>query len=262
MKQHPLSAAFPAIDAADFAALVRDIEANGLRNPITTLDGMVLDGWHRYSACVAAGVEPVLVELDPTTDPRVFVLSLNLSRRHLTASQRAAAVAAVAKWAPPHRPQKGDPGSPFPQTIETLAVVANVSERTVQRARVAEEAGLGEAVRDGKVSAKRAAEVAKLPVEQRSAALEARSEPKPAPEPEFDDDTRQRLDDLAADLEALTRIVEADDRLAEAAKMLKEEKAAHARTQSLYEAQRVELAEMTREAKRWMKKAQALEKKS
>lgn len=261
MNQHPLSAAFPAIDAADFAALVRDIETNGLRNPITTLDGMVLDGWHRYSACIEAGVEPVLVELPATTDPRVFVLSLNLSRRHLTASQRAAAVAAVAKWHPPHRQKQSEPGSPF-QTIDELAAMANVSGRTVQHARVAQEAGLGDAVREGKISAKRASQVAKLPEAERAAAIEAKPEPNPAPEPEFDDDTRQRLDDLAADLEALTRIVEADDRLAEAAKMLKEEKAAHARTQSLYEAQRVELAEMTREAKRWMKKAQALEKKS
>ena len=58
MKQHPLSAAFPAMDAEEFSELVEDVRKNGLRTPILIMDGMVLDGWHRYTACRAAGMTP------------------------------------------------------------------------------------------------------------------------------------------------------------------------------------------------------------
>lgn len=48
--QHPLSAAFPAMQSDEFQALVDSIESIGVQNPITLLDGMVIDGWHRYKA--------------------------------------------------------------------------------------------------------------------------------------------------------------------------------------------------------------------
>lgn len=34
----------------EFQALVDSIESIGVQNPITLLDGMVIDGWHRYKA--------------------------------------------------------------------------------------------------------------------------------------------------------------------------------------------------------------------
>jgi hypothetical protein len=52
------------------------------------LDGMVLDGWHRYLACAKAGVEFKAMNFDGA-DPVAFVISRNLHRRHLTPSQRA-----------------------------------------------------------------------------------------------------------------------------------------------------------------------------
>jgi hypothetical protein len=63
LTQHPLSAAFPAMSADDFAALVEDIKVNGQREPVIVFEGMVLDGWHRYSACVAAGHRAAQVHL-------------------------------------------------------------------------------------------------------------------------------------------------------------------------------------------------------
>jgi hypothetical protein len=134
LTQHPLSAAFPAMSADDFQALKDDIEVNGQREPVMLYEGMVLDGWHRYRACVELGLKPQQFTFGDT-DPVAFVKSQNLHRRHLTASQRAAAVVACSAWVPSNigRP-RGAPGASL-GTVSTkaeLAKEAHVSERTMQ----------------------------------------------------------------------------------------------------------------------------------
>jgi hypothetical protein len=57
-------------------------------------------------------------------------------------------------------------------TTARLAKEADVSPRTIEQAKRAHEAGLGAAVKDGKVSVKHAAEIAKLPEPQRKASIE------------------------------------------------------------------------------------------
>ena len=79
---------FPLIEGEEFEKLVDDIKANGLLNPIVLYEGKILDGRNRYNACNSAGVEPNFIEYDGDS-PREYVLSLNLTRRHLTESQRA-----------------------------------------------------------------------------------------------------------------------------------------------------------------------------
>lgn len=158
MKQHPLSAAFPAMSDADFEALVDDIKANGQKEAVIVLDGMVLDGWHRFMACRRAKVECVTSKHDGS-DPLAFVLSRNLHRRHLTAGQRAAAIVAATNWRP--RGQGGKSAAAAdPPTAKQLAEMADVSPRTIEHAKAAERAGLGDAVRDGTLSAEAAARVA------------------------------------------------------------------------------------------------------
>ncbi len=95
---HPLCTLFPRMDGEAFATLVADIKANGQREPITLVDGMILDGGNRYRACLAAGREPQFV---PFTGDNIvsFVLSANLHRRHMTPGQQAAIVASAQDWA-------------------------------------------------------------------------------------------------------------------------------------------------------------------
>lgn len=174
-KQHPLSAAFPAMSGLDIQNLADDIRERGQQESGVLLDGMVLDGWHRYLACIQAGAEFRAREFSGG-DPVAFVLSKNLHRRHLTASQRAASIVACKEWRP-NGVARGAKVHGMASKAE-MAEEAQVSERTIAHAKVAHEAGLGKVVRDGEVSAKRAADVAKLPPRKREKALSEPTKPK------------------------------------------------------------------------------------
>lgn len=173
--QHPLSAAFPSMPESEIEALAIDIEKHGQREKGVIFEGMVLDGWHRNLACHKAGV-PFKTEDFDGDDPVAFVISRNLHRRHLTASQRAAAVVATSEWRGRGEKLKSAPGAGL--TEKQMAETAEVSERTIRQAKTAHDAGLGDKVKDGTVSAKRAAEVAKLPKGQREKALRENKPPK------------------------------------------------------------------------------------
>ncbi len=85
---HPACKIFPALGREDLEELAHDIAQNGLRNPIVMCHGKLLDGRNRWEACKLANVEPRFTEFDGD-DPIGWVVSQNLVRRHLNASQRA-----------------------------------------------------------------------------------------------------------------------------------------------------------------------------
>lgn len=90
---HPAAELFPLMSDDELAALADDIKENGLRQPIVLDgDGKLLDGRNRLRACEAAGIKPSFVSVNGS-DPVAFVVSLNVKRRNLTASQRAIAAA-------------------------------------------------------------------------------------------------------------------------------------------------------------------------
>ena len=95
MKFHEIADLFPLIEGDEFQLLCEDIKKEGLNHPVILLDDEILDGRNRYRACVEVGIEP-RYEQFKGDDPLAFVLSENLHRRHLTASQRAALAAEVA----------------------------------------------------------------------------------------------------------------------------------------------------------------------
>lgn len=97
MLLHPLCELFPRMSEGEFSALVADIRANGQRAAIITVDGAILDGGNRARACEQLGIEPRCREFDGG-DMLAFVLGANLHRRHLTAGQQAAIVAAAQDW--------------------------------------------------------------------------------------------------------------------------------------------------------------------
>lgn len=156
MERHELSAAFGTLGAADSDDLRDSLVKHGLMEPIIIYEGLILDGWHRYQLADANDVELRFEQLSPDMDPRDFVIAKNAARRHLTQSQKAAAVVRVHEWKPAHR-ESGE-GDDSTKTVEEMADQAGVSERTIQRAKKAEEGGLGDQVIDGSMSASEAAE--------------------------------------------------------------------------------------------------------
>lgn len=94
---HPLADLIPEMTGEEYRTLRADIDANGLREPITLHEGKILDGRHRYRACTELGIDPETRDYDGT-EPLVYVLSMNVHRRHLSTAQRAE----VARVALPH----------------------------------------------------------------------------------------------------------------------------------------------------------------
>ena len=88
---HPASMLFPLLDGPEFDAFQKDIADNGQLEPIWLHpDGSILDGRNRHRACVALGLVPEFRQWQDNGSPITFVVSMNLHRRHLTSSQRAA----------------------------------------------------------------------------------------------------------------------------------------------------------------------------
>jgi ParB-like chromosome segregation protein Spo0J len=93
---HPLCTIIPPCTEDEFKELKKDIKDNGLQVPIKLFEGKILDGRSRYRACVElVEKEFHLVELRtedftrPASDALAYVISMNVKRRHLTASKRA-----------------------------------------------------------------------------------------------------------------------------------------------------------------------------
>ena len=55
---HELAALIPEMSADEFRGLCDDIRTNGLIEPIVLYEDRVLDGRHRYRACIETGIEP------------------------------------------------------------------------------------------------------------------------------------------------------------------------------------------------------------
>lgn len=143
-KFHPAADLFPLVEGEEFRALVEDISANGLLEPIWLCDGKIIDGRNRYRACNEARVVPRFrIWEQNSNSPIGFVISENLHRRHLTPSQRAAisldAEALFAEEAKKRQGSRSDIKEIFPegsgQARDKAAEMFGVNERYVSDAK-------------------------------------------------------------------------------------------------------------------------------
>jgi N6-adenosine-specific RNA methylase IME4 len=172
VKFHFIAGILPLIEGKEFDALVADIRGFGLREPIVTLDGAILDGRNRYSACLAAGVEPRFRDFDPEFDghsPLDFVISKNLKRRHLDESQRAMVAARLATLKLGSNQHEREDAQICAPSQDAAAARLLVSRRLVQSARKVLDSGepeIVQAVDQGRLAVNAAVKAVALPREQ------------------------------------------------------------------------------------------------
>jgi hypothetical protein len=164
---HHLATLFPPMDEVTFKELVKDIKANGLREPITlSKDGLILDGLNRYRACKEANTSPTFAPYQGT-DELGFVLSKNLNRRHLTESQRAdvaAKLVTMKKGDNQHTVEGGQICTPK-VSIKQAAKMLKVSERSVKSAKAVQQSGdeeLIEKIANGEMAVSKAEKMVKF----------------------------------------------------------------------------------------------------
>ena len=153
MEFHPIANIFPMMGDEELGELADDIVENLLHQPIVIYEGKILDGRNRYRAwCDSCGADELPreyfedIKIYPSGEPAVtdyegddplsYVLSLNLHRRHLTASQRAALAAEIANMA--HggdRKSDQSTKTDFDVTTEQAAEMLNVGRSGVFEAK-------------------------------------------------------------------------------------------------------------------------------
>jgi hypothetical protein len=112
---HPAADLFPMLPDAELDALAKDIEANGLTNPLClwradeTASWQLIDGRNRIDAMARLPdgtdrINGALTMANPyegeRTDPLAFVVSANILRRHLDAEQKRDLIAALVEADP------------------------------------------------------------------------------------------------------------------------------------------------------------------
>lgn len=204
MNFHPYSEVFPLIEGADFDALVSDIQSNGLQQEICLYKGQILDGRNRFLACKKVNVTPRFTEFSGTDEGALaFVVSANVSRRHLSLSERAFAAARIAQLRHGGDRRSEDFKAPIDALkskapagalkIDDAAEKLKVSPRSVDRAKKVLDQGskaLKKAAESGEVSLSKAASVVDLPKSEQIQAAKQPNEPAKAfelePVPDFD----------------------------------------------------------------------------
>ena len=93
-KIHPFADHLPLLSDQEMKDLAADIKQNGQRLPVIRCNGLIIDGRNRLKACEIAGVEPNIRDredvLKTDADVARFIISINLSRRHVLPAERAA----------------------------------------------------------------------------------------------------------------------------------------------------------------------------
>lgn len=185
-KAHSHAAIFPITDGQPLWDLSDRIKANGLREPIVLLDGLVLDGRRREMACYRAGIKPKYRQFgsrkEDGDDPLEFVIDINLHRRHLGDGDRALAAARYATARVGNPNLQSVPKEPIGNAAQTKKAAAekfDISESEVKRAKKVIASGtekLQEAVAKDEITVTDAAKVAaKSPAVQDHAVGEVKS---------------------------------------------------------------------------------------
>lgn len=166
VKFHPYADIFPAMTSEEYSELKNDIAKHGQRETIKTKNKEIIDGKNRFRACNELGKKPRFEEYDGD-DLLEYVVSLNLSRRHLSTSQRAAIAASLLPKYEKEAKERQLAGTELSVNLqqgrssEKVAEMLNVGSRTVIKAKKIKDESpkVFKQVRDGKISVNEAQKV-------------------------------------------------------------------------------------------------------
>ena len=196
-KFHPLCLAFPEMPPEAYERRRADYGKHPDRAGDTQVllaehegEWKILDGRHHYLICKELGYPCQFLRVEGTPDELADIAEARgINRRHQTESQIAAAILALNEF------RRGRPEKPAPvpvfsanptkrraKTQPDAARASGISERTIRSASAAVKAepALLAALRDGKIDAKTAARVAKLPEAERKRVAKAKDPKKAA----------------------------------------------------------------------------------
>lgn len=92
MQFHEIAGVFPMMNEDDYSSLKESIRKEGLLEPIWIYEEKIIDGRNRFKACLENGTPMRFREYEGEPNKLIdFVLGLNLSRRHLSPSEKACA---------------------------------------------------------------------------------------------------------------------------------------------------------------------------
>jgi hypothetical protein len=148
-KQHPFGMSWQPLDEAIFKELAADVARRGLDKEIVLYQDMVLDGWHRYLACLATKVEAKFTQFKKTELEAAELVHASGIRRHVNADQRYASFVMLCDACPAFKEKyeqlkaKGeqqrkagtplDTGSQRVDVVKAKADAAGVSKATAKK---------------------------------------------------------------------------------------------------------------------------------
>ncbi|SRR6266498_4262146 len=180
---HPIADIFPLMEdgSPEFEELVKDIDANGLTDPVVLYEGMILDGRNRYRACQKLGLPHREIKFEDlrygSDNPITWVWSKNYIRRQLTPGQRDMAAQKLEQLTGSGRPSKASAGV---KTRKQIAAATGASEKGLERAKRVRDKGLPKvvkAVESGTIALHTADRISRLPEADQEEIMAA---PKPA----------------------------------------------------------------------------------
>ncbi len=87
---HPSAELIPMMTDEEFQRLKANISERGQDDPIIIYNDKIIDGRHRYRACIELEIQPKIIKVSNKDNFVDLVISKNMHRRELTSSQRAA----------------------------------------------------------------------------------------------------------------------------------------------------------------------------
>jgi hypothetical protein len=180
--RHPAAEIFEPLEGQDFLDLVASIKRYGFLAgfEIVLCENQVLDGWNRQRAAEMCGIDPVYRQWEGGLDVLDYVISVNLTRRHLTLIQKAEAAARLLeklKAEASRRQRRGRPSANGEKgkAADLAARQFGISGDTVARMATVTAKGIPElvhAVRAESLPLATAARIAALPPAKQRESLE------------------------------------------------------------------------------------------